>query len=58
MHTFTGQPVVWCLSYHESTEAIEALLNSIKARSPLTIVNVMMTDDGTVQLVFCTQYYN
>ena len=44
--------MAWCLSNHESTDVIEALLNSIKARSPLTIVNVMMTDDGTVQLMF------
>ena len=48
MHTFIGQPVAWYLSNHESTEVIEAMLNSIKARSPLTIFNVMMTDDGTV----------
>jgi len=31
MHTFTGYPVAWYLSNHESTEVIEALLNSIKA---------------------------
>lgn len=43
----TGQPVAWCLSDHESSDIIEAFLSSIKARSPLTSVTVMMTDDGT-----------
>ena len=46
----TGQPVAWCLSDHESSEVIEAFLRSVQARSPLTIVNVMMTDDGMVEL--------
>ena len=43
----TGQPVAWCLSDHESSDTIEAFLSSVKARSPLTSVTVMMTDDGT-----------
>ena len=41
-----GQPVAWCLSDHESSDVIEAFLRSVQARSPLTSVNVMMTDDG------------
>ena len=43
----TGQPVGWCLSDHESSDIIETFLSSIKARSPLIQVTVMMTDDGT-----------
>ena len=44
--------MAWCLSDHESSDVIEAFLNSIKARSPLTTVNVMMTDDGTVNVLY------
>ena len=43
----TGQLVAWCLSDHESSDIIERFLSSIKARSPLTSVTVMMIDDGT-----------
>ena len=43
----TGQPVAWCLSDHKPSDIIEAFLSSIKARSPLTSVTVMMTNDGT-----------
>ena len=43
----TGQPVAWCLSDHKSSDIIEPFLSSIKARSPLTSVTVMMSDDGT-----------
>ena len=60
--TYTGQPVAWCLSDHESGEVIEAFLSSIKARSPSTAVNVMMTDDGNFELhvhsvIYCNQCY-
>ena len=56
IYTFTGQPVAWCLSDRESSDVIEAFLNSIKARSPLTTVNVMMTDDGTVNVSYIYIY--
>ena len=45
---YTGQPVAWCLSDHESSNVIEVFLRSVQARSPQTNVNVMMTDDGMV----------
>jgi len=48
----TGQPIAWCLSDHESGEVIEAFLSSIKARSPSTAVNVMMTDDGNYIYIY------
>ena len=49
---YTGQPVAWCLSDHESSDVIEAFISSIKARSPHTIVNVMMTDDGNSDVLY------
>ena len=51
----TGQPVPWCLSDHECSDVIEAFLRSVQARSPLTIVNVMMTDDGMVEF-YCLKH--
>ena len=36
----------WCISDSESIEVIKAFLGSMKARSPNTIVSVIMTDDG------------
>ena len=38
--------VAWCISDRENSEVIEIFFKSIKARSPDTIVNVLMTDDG------------
>ena len=45
---YSGQPVAWCLSDHESSDIIEVFIRSVQARSPQTNVNVMMTDDGMV----------
>ena len=41
------QPVGWCIADSEASEVIEIFLSSVKARSPDTSVNVIMTDDGT-----------
>ncbi len=45
---FLGQPVAWCISDRENCDVIEIFFESIKARSPDTAINVLMTDDGIV----------
>ena len=42
----TGQPVAWCIANSETSEVVEIFLSSMKARSPMTTVRVLMTDDG------------
>jgi hypothetical protein len=46
--TPAGQPIAWCISDQETTEVMELFLQSIKNRSPLSTVSVLMTDDGIV----------
>ena len=41
-----GQPVGWCISDTKASEVIEAFLGAIQSRSPSTLVNAIMTDDG------------
>lgn len=41
-----GQPVGWCISDRENTEVMQHFLQSLKDRSPNTVVSVLMTDDG------------
>ena len=49
----SGQPVAWCISDKENTDVIEVFLRSVKDRSPETVINVIMTDDGMIlQLKF------
>ena len=42
----TGQPVAWCIANSETSEVVEIFLSSMKAKSPMTPVRVLMTDDG------------
>ena len=46
-HT-SDQPVAWCISDKENTDVIEVFLRSVKDRSPETVINVIMTDDGMI----------
>ena len=43
---YTGQPVAWCIANSETSEVVEIFLSSMKAKSPMTPVRVLMTDDG------------
>ncbi len=45
-YSFIGQPVGWCISDRENTEVMQHFLQSLKDRSPSTVVSVLMTDDG------------
>ena len=40
------QPVAWCIANSETSEVAEIFLCSMKAKSPMTPVKVLMTDDG------------
>jgi hypothetical protein len=44
-HFGQGQPVAWCISDRETTEAIEVFLRCIQERSPDVQVKILMTDD-------------
>ena len=46
LHVGAGQPVGWCISDTKASEVIEAFLGAIQSRSPSTLVNAIMTDDG------------
>ena len=46
VHACIGQPVGWCISDRENTEVMQQFLQSLKDRSPGTVVSVLMTDDG------------
>ena len=41
-----GQPVAWCITNYETTEVMTMFLESLKRRSPSSMVRVLMTDDG------------
>ena len=41
-----GQPVAWCITNYETTEVMTMFLESLKRRSPSSMVKVLMTDDG------------
>ena len=51
----TGQPVAWCIANSEISEVVEIFLSSMKARSPMTPVRVLMTDDGELTGIVCTK---
>ena len=44
-YSFIGQPVGWCISDRENTEVMQHFLQSLKDRSPSTVVSVLMIDD-------------
>ena len=46
-----GQPIALSISDQETTEAVELFLQSIKNRSPLSAVSILMTDDGKIILL-------
>ena len=41
-----GYPIAWCIADQENTDVVLLLFKSIKERSPSTMVNVLMSDDG------------
>lgn len=43
---YIGYPVAWCIADQENTDVVQLLFKSIKERSPSTVVNVLMSDDG------------
>ena len=51
----TSQPVAWCIANSEISEVVEIFLSSMKARSPMTPVRVLMTDDGELTGIVCTK---
>ena len=44
--TMSGQLVAWCIANSETSEVVEVFLSTMKVRSPMTPVRVLMTDDG------------
>ena len=44
--TFSYHAVAWCIANSETSEVVEVFLSTMKVRSPMTPVRVLMTDDG------------
>ena len=42
-----GYPIAFCISNREDEEIIQLFLNSVKAKSPQTKINILMTDDDS-----------
>ncbi len=53
----TGQPIAWCIADQETTEIVELFLQSIRKRSPMSAVSVLMTDDGIRYSIIMNVYY-
>ena len=53
----TGQPIAWCIADQETTEIVELFLQSIRKRSPMSAVSVLMTDDGIRYSIIMDVYY-
>ena len=43
-----GVPVAWLISDREDSATLECFLKAVKLRSPSTVINTAMTDDGIV----------
>ena len=49
---YIGEPIAWCISDRKTAEVIEIFLQWIKERSPSVDVKVLMTDDGTLFILY------
>ena len=55
MISVPGVTVGWCITSQETADVVELFLSTLRERSPSTLVNVVMTDDGMIKQIICRE---